>query len=84
MAGLWDVWTTPDGEVIDSCTIVTRAAEGSVAELHNRVPLVLLEDVPKSNGFATIQTDGWVVDFDIEPIAAIPGKAPPRQLGLFG
>lgn len=84
MAGLWDVWTTPDGEVIDSCTIVTRAAEGSVAELHDRMPLVLPEASQEQWLRNGTETDGWVVDFDIEPIAAIPGKAPPRQLGLFG
>ncbi len=41
MAGLWDAWTSPDGEVVESCTIVTREAVGNVATIHTRMPVVL-------------------------------------------
>ncbi|HPF25464.1 MAG TPA: SOS response-associated peptidase [Steroidobacteraceae bacterium] len=39
MAGLWESWGT--GEVLESCTIITTAALGSVAELHDRMPRIL-------------------------------------------
>lgn len=84
MAGLCDVWTSPDGEVIDSCTIVTTAAEGSVAALHDRMPLVLPEASQEEWLRKGTGAEGLILDFFIEPIAVIPGKAPPRQLGLFG
>jgi putative SOS response-associated peptidase YedK len=41
LAGIWDRTTTADGEIVDSCAIVTTAAAGPVAELHDRMPLIL-------------------------------------------
>ncbi|NCA72289.1 MAG: SOS response-associated peptidase [Sphingobacteriia bacterium] len=41
-AGLWERWTrTGDGELIDSFTIVTTAANGRVRPLHERMPVIL-------------------------------------------
>jgi putative SOS response-associated peptidase YedK len=40
-AGLWDRWTAPDGEPLLSFSIVTEAAEGPMAALHHRRPLML-------------------------------------------
>lgn len=43
MAGLWDIWR--DGETdYRSCTILTRASEGPVAGLHDRMPVILAEE----------------------------------------
>lgn len=45
MAGLWDTWRNPEtNELITSCTIVTRTACPSLAEIHHRMPLVLSRD----------------------------------------
>lgn len=44
LAGLWETWrdpTDPEAPPLKSCTIVTRAAEGPVTELHDRMPLAL-------------------------------------------
>jgi putative SOS response-associated peptidase YedK len=42
LAGLWERWTPPDdGDVIDSFTIVTTAANGRVQPLHDRMPVIL-------------------------------------------
>jgi putative SOS response-associated peptidase YedK len=43
-AGLWDLWTGPQGEELESCTIIVRAAEGPVATVHDRMPVVLDEE----------------------------------------
>jgi putative SOS response-associated peptidase YedK len=40
-AGLWDQWRTPDGTILQSCTILTVPAAESIAPLHDRQPLVL-------------------------------------------
>jgi putative SOS response-associated peptidase YedK len=40
-AGLYDVWTRPDGEPLYSFTIITTEAQGAVAQLHNRMPVML-------------------------------------------
>jgi putative SOS response-associated peptidase YedK len=39
-AGLWSVWHGED-RTVRSCTIVTTAAQGAVAGLHNRMPVIL-------------------------------------------
>jgi len=41
MAGLWEHWVAPDGQAVESCTIVTVDANALVAELHDRMPLIL-------------------------------------------
>ena len=41
MAGLWEHWVAPDGQVVGSCTIVTVDANALVGELHDRMPLIL-------------------------------------------
>ena len=41
LAGLWDRWVSGDGEVIESCAILTRAARPPVDAVHDRMPVVL-------------------------------------------
>ena len=41
MAGLWERWKDPDGQVVETCTIVTVDANALVGELHDRMPLIL-------------------------------------------
>jgi putative SOS response-associated peptidase YedK len=42
MAGLWESWIEHEGQPpLESCTIVTTAATGRIAELHHRVPAIL-------------------------------------------
>jgi len=39
--GLWEHWESPEGEVIESCTILTTESNELVQELHDRIPLVV-------------------------------------------
>ena len=41
LAGIWQHTTTADGEVIDTCAIITGAAKGVAAPLHERMPLIV-------------------------------------------
>ncbi len=43
-AGLWDERTSPDGEVIESCTILTTNPNSLVEDLHNRMPVIVAPD----------------------------------------
>jgi putative SOS response-associated peptidase YedK len=43
MAGLWDRWTAPDGSVLDSVAILTTAANRPMAQVHDRMPVILDE-----------------------------------------
>lgn len=40
-AGLWEHWKSPDGEEIDSCTIITTAANELMHSIHDRMPVIL-------------------------------------------
>ena len=40
-AGLWDHWKSPEGETIESCTILTTSSNKLVASLHERMPVIL-------------------------------------------
>ena len=44
MAGLWETWRDPLGEVIRSCTIITTAANEVLEPIHHRMPVILEED----------------------------------------
>jgi putative SOS response-associated peptidase YedK len=41
MAGLYENWRSPAGENVPSATIITCAPNALVAELHNRMPVIL-------------------------------------------
>jgi putative SOS response-associated peptidase YedK len=40
-AGLWDRWESPDEDVIETCTILTTAANTVLAPIHDRMPVIL-------------------------------------------
>ncbi|HSO27314.1 MAG TPA: SOS response-associated peptidase [Anaerolineales bacterium] len=39
--GLWERWDSADGSTIFSCTIITTGPNELVADVHNRMPLIL-------------------------------------------
>jgi len=41
MAGIWDRWTTTDGEIINSFSIITTGSNEKVALIHDRMPVIL-------------------------------------------
>ncbi|WP_426453495.1 SOS response-associated peptidase [Paenibacillus sp. S-38] len=41
MAALYDTWAAPDGGKLHTCTILTTAANPLVAEVHERMPVIL-------------------------------------------
>ena len=43
-AGIFDRWISPEGEIRDSVSIITRDAIGDLAKVHNRMPLFLPRD----------------------------------------
>ncbi len=46
MAGLFENWTdTKTGELIESCTIITKDSYEKISHIHNRMPVVLPEEL---------------------------------------
>jgi putative SOS response-associated peptidase YedK len=40
-AGLWDCWRGPGGDVVESCTILTTTPNSLLADVHDRMPVIL-------------------------------------------
>jgi len=41
LAGLWESWASPAGQLIDSYTIITTSANEMVSKVHDRMPVIL-------------------------------------------
>lgn len=80
-AGIWSVWEGPDGPLL-TCGIVTTAARGDLAEVHDRMPLLL----PTERWGAWLgPTDGpvellappsleWLAGLEIRPVGPAVGN----------
>ncbi|MEO6131841.1 MAG: SOS response-associated peptidase [Saprospiraceae bacterium] len=44
IAGLYESWKAPDGNVIKSFTLITKEADPLIAHLHDRMPMILLPE----------------------------------------
>lgn len=40
-AGFWDSWKSPDGQIIESCSIITTTPNSMMAEIYDRMPVIL-------------------------------------------
>src|SRR5262249_45431704 len=43
-AGLWETWIGPNGEEMETAIIITTAAKGELARLHERTPVIVPPD----------------------------------------
>lgn len=41
MAGLYDIGVNPQGQRLDTCTIITTTPNTMMAEIHDRMPVIL-------------------------------------------
>jgi putative SOS response-associated peptidase YedK len=41
IAGLYDTWVSPEGARISTCTVITTTANELVADIHERMPVIL-------------------------------------------
>jgi putative SOS response-associated peptidase YedK len=57
MAGLYDVWQGGDGSVLSTFTIVTTAAAKVMADLHDRMPVIVAHDLEAE----------WIAPGELDP-----------------
>jgi putative SOS response-associated peptidase YedK len=48
MAGLWERWKNPQGEIVNSFTIITTQANSFMLPIHNRMPVILKKENEKT------------------------------------
>jgi len=74
-AGLWDRWENPDKGVIETCTILTTAANAVLAPIHDRMPVIL-----PSTGYAR-----WLDPSSQDPdsLAPLLVPSPPEEMLAF-
>ena len=74
-AGLWDRWESPDKGVIETCTILTTAANAVLAPLHDRMPVIL----PPG------EYDRWLDPAlkDLDSLAPLLVPFPPEEMLAF-
>ena len=40
-AGIWESWKSPEGETVESCSMLTTEANSLIATIHERMPVIL-------------------------------------------
>jgi putative SOS response-associated peptidase YedK len=43
-AGIWDRWRAPNGNMVESCSILTTAPNAIASDVHDRMPVILSSD----------------------------------------
>lgn len=74
LAGIYGWWQTPDAEWLLTATILTRAAVGDMAEIHDRSPVIL----------ERAEVDTWLDPSFTEPAAVLALiERPNAELGAY-
>lgn len=61
-AGLYDIWRDPDGQTVQSYTILTTAPNALMSSIHNRMPVILRRE----------DEDEWLDPANTEPEQLLP------------
>ncbi len=68
-AGLYETWLSPDKKEINTCTIITTTANGLIAPVHDRMPVILWGEQEKS-WLETGASDASVLKSFLKPYPA--------------
>ncbi|ACK49077.1 protein of unknown function DUF159 [Methylocella silvestris BL2] len=72
LGGIWESWCGPNGEELDTACIITTAANGSTAAIHDRLPAIIARE-----SFET-----WLCPDEATTEAALSQLRPPENDAL--
>ena len=73
-AGLWESWSGPNGEEMETAAIVTTTASRSIAHIHDRMPVIVTPEA----------FDFWLdPNVDARMAAAVIAPAPDASLEAY-
>ena len=72
LAGLWEIWNSPDGSNLLSCTIITTQPNELMQPIHNRMPVIL-----PASAYPTWLQPGEV---DTRPLQALLAPYPAEEM----
>lgn len=72
-AGLWEIWRSPQGEEVRSCTILTTDANSFVSQIHTRMPVIL----------SPADYDTWLSADQPEVLKALLKPFDPEQMDAY-
>lgn len=74
MAGLWERWTSPYGDHLDTCTILTTIPNDLMEEIHDRMPVIL----------SPTDMDTWLdVETPVSALKALTSPFPAEQMEAY-
>ncbi len=73
MAGIWEKWGSPDGEIIHSFSIITTSPNSLMEKIHDRMPVILLPEDEKK----------WLTDPGEETLVSLLKPYPADLLTAF-
>ena len=74
-AGLWDRWQRPDGQPLETCTILTTTPNAIVQPIHDRMPVIL------SPNAYSLWLDPTV--HDVEPLQTLRRPHPAEEMTAY-
>ncbi len=82
-AGLWETWTGPNGEEVDTAAIVTTDANATLSDIHNRMPVIVPPDAFDQWLGAGVLASGADAKHDLENAEALIKPAPDDLLEAY-
>lgn len=84
MAGLWESWKSPQGDMVYSCTVITTEPNGLMASIHDRMPVILnpedektwldpsITDVREINKLLQPYNEEWMEAYEVSSLVNSP------------